>query len=178
MVTAGGPGRRAVLHGGAALGVGLLGAGSALTGCQAEPEPEPPSPDEVALQATIADKESLVQRYLLLRGAEPGLARTLDLLVADHRAHLAELRLRLPGRGTASPSPNAGQDGEGGGTPTPSRSPSQRPPSLETLRAAEAAAAAARIRRLAGVSTPVAQLLTSIGACEAVHADHLGEAAR
>lgn len=176
-MTAGVPSRRTVLHGGAVLGAGVLAVGPALSGCRAAPEPEPPSPDEVAVRETIADKESLVQRYMLLRGAEPRLVRTLDPLVANHRAHLAELRLRLPGRGTASPTPDAdGATASPSGGATPSGSASPRPPSLESLVAAEAAGAARRIRRLPGVSAPVAQLLTSIGACEAGHATLLGEA--
>lgn len=171
MVTAGGPGRRAVIRGGAVLGLGVVGAGAALTGCRAESEPEPPTPDELALDETISGKETLVQRYLSLRNAEPGLARTLDPLVADHRAHLKELRLRQPGRGTASPSPSAS-----GASASPAAT--ARPPSLEALSQAEAAAAALRIKRIANLSTPLAQLLTTIGACERSHAERLKEAAR
>ncbi|MFD0479332.1 hypothetical protein ACFQ0B_72575 [Nonomuraea thailandensis] len=74
-----------------------------------------------------------------------------------HQAHLNELRKHIPA-GSAPPSPS------------PSATASAGKASLSRLRELERAAAAERPRQLGGVSPGVAQLIASIGACEAAHA--------
>ncbi|YCK41422.1 hypothetical protein ACNF49_47435 [Actinomadura sp. ATCC 39365] len=152
--------RRAVLAGGAA----------ALTACSASgpagpAAPAPDSPETVLLRQVVADKERTVALYsaLIAGGAE-----SLEPFRARHQAHLAELRKYLPA-GTPPASPPVSSPASPGASPgaTPSKSPK---PTLSRLRDVERRAAAQRPRQLAGLSPGVAQLLASIGACEAVHA--------
>ncbi|NUP00562.1 MAG: hypothetical protein HOW59_21810 [Nonomuraea sp.] len=146
--------RRAVLVGGAA----------ALTACSASgpaerATPEPDSPQTVLLRQVVADKERTVGLYSAAIAAG---ADALEPFLAHHQAHLAELRKYLPAGAPPSATPSAA---------TPAASPSKPPkPSLTRLRDAERKAAAARPRQLAGLSPGLAQLIASIGACEAVHA--------
>ncbi|MFI9596160.1 hypothetical protein [Nonomuraea sp. NPDC052265] len=153
--------RRTVLAGGAA----------ALTACSAsgpaEPAaPEPDSPETVLLRQVIADKERTVALYsaLIAGGAE-----SLEPFRARHQAHLAELRKYLPAGAppASSPAPSSPVSPSASPGATPSKSPK---PSLSRLRDVERRAAAQRPRQLAGLSPGVAQLIASIGACEAVHA--------
>ncbi|MFI7692290.1 hypothetical protein ACIBQ6_24690 [Nonomuraea sp. NPDC049655] len=157
--------RRAVLAGGAA----------ALTACSASgpagpATPAPDSPETVLLRQVVADKERTVALYsaLIADGAD-----SLEPFRARHQTHLAELRKYLPaGPPPASPpvsSPAVSAPASPGAAPsaTPSKSPK---PTLSRLRDVERRAAAQRPRQLAGLSPGVAQLLASIGACEAVHA--------
>ncbi|MFI7109167.1 hypothetical protein ACIBK9_22855 [Nonomuraea sp. NPDC050227] len=157
--------RRAVLAGGAA----------ALTACSASgpagpATPAPDSPETVLLRQVVADKERTVALYSALIA---GGADSLEPFRARHQAHLAELRKYLPaGPPPASPpvsSPAGSAPASPGAAPsaTPSKSPK---PTLSRLRDVERRAAAQRPRQLAGLSPGVAQLLASIGACEAVHA--------
>ncbi|MEU8324895.1 hypothetical protein AB0C33_41595 [Nonomuraea sp. NPDC048881] len=157
--------RRAVLAGGAA----------ALTACSASgpagpATPAPDSPETVLLRQVVADKERTVALYSALIA---GGADSLEPFRARHQAHLAELRKYLPaGPPPASPpvsSPAVSAPASPGAAPsaTPSKSPK---PTLSRLRDVERRAAAQRPRQLAGLSPGVAQLLASIGACEAVHA--------
>ncbi|MGW4406013.1 hypothetical protein ACWEJ6_18425 [Nonomuraea sp. NPDC004702] len=157
--------RRAVLAGGAA----------ALTACSASgpagpATPAPDSPETVLLRQVVADKERTVALYSALIA---GGADSLEPFRARHQAHLAELRKYLPaGPPPASPSvssPAVSAAASPGASPsaTPSKSPK---PTLSRLRDVERRAAAQRPRQLAGLSPGVAQLLASIGACEAVHA--------
>ncbi|MEV3985181.1 hypothetical protein [Nonomuraea sp. NPDC049758] len=158
--------RRAVLAGGAA----------ALTACSASgpagpATPAPDSPETVLLRQVVADKERTVALYSALIA---GGADALEPFRARHQAHLAELRKYLPAGGPppASPpvsSPAVSAPASPGASPsaTPSKSPK---PTLSRLRDVERRAAAQRPRQLAGLSPGVAQLLASIGACEAVHA--------
>lgn len=140
--------RRAVLAGGAAA--------LALSGCTAGPEQTAPTkgpdPEVVLLRELIADKERTIALYAVL-GSE-----RLKPFQERHEAHLKELRRRLPGAGQLPTNP-------------PSASPSPAPKvSLTRLRDVERKAAALRIRQLADASPSLAQLITSIGACEAAHA--------
>ncbi|MGW2158684.1 hypothetical protein [Nonomuraea sp. NPDC001699] len=151
--------RRAVLAGGAA----------ALTACSASgpakpATPEPDSPETVLLRQVIADKERTVALYsaLIAGGAE-----SLEPFRARHQAHLAELRKYLPAGTPPAATPTAPVSPGASPAATPSKSPK---PSLARLRDVERRAAAQRPRQLAGLSPGVAQLIASIGACEAVHA--------
>ncbi|MEV4368924.1 hypothetical protein AB0J71_17770 [Nonomuraea sp. NPDC049637] len=163
--------RRAVLAGGAA----------ALTACSASgpagpAAPAPDSPETVLLRQVVADKERTVALYSALIA---GGADSLEPFRARHQAHLAELRKYLPAGpppvsspAVSSPavsSPAVSSPASPGASPgaTPSQSPR---PTLSRLRDVERRAAAQRPRQLAGLSPGVAQLLASIGACEAVHA--------
>ncbi|GAA2210112.1 hypothetical protein GCM10009850_055710 [Nonomuraea monospora] len=146
--------RRVLLAGGALLTGGAAG----LTGCSdsgpARPAASPPpdSPETVLLKGLIAEKERTIALYssLISDGAEK-----LGPFRDRHQAHLDELRKYVPAASaSASPSPTA--------------SPVKA--SLSRLRELERKAAAARPRQLGGVSPGVAQLIASIGACEAAHA--------
>ncbi|MFC7644248.1 hypothetical protein ACFQX6_28655 [Streptosporangium lutulentum] len=146
--------RRALLRG-SALGVAALTA----AGCAAE-EPKPvvakaPDPETVLLNQLIAGKEQTIALYVSAASAK------LAPFTERHRAHLAELRRRLsqhapPASAPPSPTPSSA-------TPTPGRRPTVR-----SLRALER-----RPRRSVPFSSPapppLAQLIASIGACEAAH---------
>lgn len=93
------------------------------------------------------------------------LAPTLEPLLAEHWAHLAQLRSRIieppdktiPDRVTSRPP-----------------IPATRAAAVARLRAAEQAAVTSQLRRLAGASPALAQLYASIAASEATHATVLG----
>ncbi|MEO3872379.1 hypothetical protein ABGB18_26500 [Nonomuraea sp. B12E4] len=147
--------RRALLAGGAA----------ALTACSpSAPAPAPTpqatdTPESRLLKDLIAEKERTIALYSsLIAGGAQKLVPFRD----RHQAHLNELRKHV----TVPPSPR-----QVSGTAQPSPSPSATPQrvSLSRLRDLEGKAAAQRVRRLADVSPGVAQLIASIGACEAAH---------
>ncbi|MGV9778466.1 hypothetical protein [Streptosporangium sp. NPDC003464] len=151
--------RRALLRGGA-LGV----AAAAVAGCAAEePEPpraEPPDPETVLLKQLIAGKEQTIAHYASAASAKLAPFRE------RHEAHLAELRRRLPPESAATPAPSGSAPSPApSGTPAPARKAS-----LRSLQALERKAAALRPRQLDGASPSLAQLIASIGACEAAHA--------
>ncbi|GAA1545200.1 hypothetical protein GCM10009678_29780 [Actinomadura kijaniata] len=164
-VTPGAPGvsRRAVL------GTGAF-ALPLLSGC------EPPGAvrrtahaDVPALVAAITDEQDLIAFYEAARSAHAGLARRLDAALAHHREHLAVLRRHLvPGSGP--------RRDEGGAVPAPRvpQVPRGTAQTLAALREAEARAAAARLAAVAKAAPGLAQLMASIGACEAGHAVALG----
>ncbi|GAA0834689.1 hypothetical protein ACFQVD_20675 [Streptosporangium amethystogenes subsp. fukuiense] len=148
--------RRALLRGGA-LGVAAVAA----AGCAAEervpPVAERPDPETVLLRELIAGKERTVALY-----ASASSARLVPFR-RRHEAHLAELRRRLPPAASASATP----------TPSPSLSGGASAGgkvSVRALRDLERRAAALRARQVEGASPPLAQLIASIGACEAAHA--------
>ncbi|MFC4059339.1 hypothetical protein ACFOWE_13620 [Planomonospora corallina] len=149
--------RRALLRSGA-----LTAAAAAAAGCAAEePEPaaqEPPDPETVLLRQLIADKEQIVAMYASLS------SRKLVPFRERHEAHLAELRRRLP---AVSPPPGPSSPAAPSSAATPA--PGARA-SLKSLRELERRAAAARPGQTAGASPALAQLIASIGACEAAHA--------
>jgi hypothetical protein len=144
--------RRAVLTGGALL----------VSGCSAsapEPEASPaPDPETVLLERLVADKERTIGLYSAL--VDSG-GEVLRPLLDRHRAHLTQLRGRLPvAVSTAAPTPSA----------SPSVLPSAQKVTLARLRDIERKAAAQRTRDLADASASLSQLIASIGACEAAHA--------
>ncbi|MBB2912284.1 hypothetical protein FHS43_003564 [Streptosporangium becharense] len=152
--------RRALLRGGA-LGVTTV----TLAGC-AEEKPvrlaaKPPDPETLLVRELIAAKERTVALY-----ASAGSDR-LTPFRQRHEAHLAELRRRLPPDAATAPAPSGAAPASAVPTPSPSRN---RRPTVRTLRDLERKAAALRPRQLAGVSPALAQLIASIGACEAAHA--------
>jgi hypothetical protein len=140
----------------------------ALGGCARERPPVPaPRPDVAVLTAAIAAEQRLITLYEAALRAHEGLAGRLKPLLAHHREHLEALRRHyLPGTGeaTATASPEA-----------PPEVPGKASQALELLRRAEGEAAAARAEDVQRVAPGVAQLLASIGACEAGHAAVLSE---
>ncbi len=162
-----GPTRRVMLAASAALPL------VALAGCRgvgALAPPPAPAPDVDVLTTVIAGEQLLIARYEAVlavpRYRAAGLKATLEPLLAEHRAHLAQLRSRLiVPAGAARPSPSS-----------PARRPS-RPvvPGSESaavafLRAAELQASDALLSQLGKVPPSLAQLLASISASEATHA--------
>ncbi|RCV48331.1 hypothetical protein [Marinitenerispora sediminis] len=157
--------RRTVVVG-AIMGLAAVG----LAGCRgAQWYPSDISPDEYVLRGVITQKERLVARYQATIAAGEGPTDLLRTLLADHERHLTALRERLP----------AGAEPDGAAAPEPSGSPADPVPdpvpetalSVAALRVAESTAAGARGRQLGEVSeASLAQLLASVGACEAGHA--------
>ncbi|WP_061299964.1 hypothetical protein [Herbidospora cretacea] len=148
--------RRALLGAGA----GLVLAGCAKGQESASPPPSPsPDPQAVLLAGLIAGKEKLVTLYQQAALSDAKLAPALQPFQQRHLAHLAALRRHLPKPG----SPAA--------TPTPVVDPEV---TVEALKEAERAAAASRPGQALAAVPVVAQLVASIGACEAVHAQALG----
>ncbi|MEV0202569.1 hypothetical protein [Nonomuraea sp. NPDC050691] len=166
--------RRAVLAGGAAA--------AALTGCSggqdgtgpAQPPAEPP--ELVLARELIADKERVIGLYAVLIGKG---ADELAPFRDRHQAHLAELRRRFPAAASPAPgtTPSPGAASPGAASPGAASPGASSPPtagaakvSLSSLRETERKAAAQRARRLSGIAPSMAQLVASIGACEAAHA--------
>ncbi|GIH24290.1 hypothetical protein Aph01nite_26000 [Acrocarpospora phusangensis] len=148
----------------------LLGvsAGLALVGCAATPATEapaaePPDPQVALLTGVIAAKEQMVSLYQQATLSDARLAPALQPFQQRHLAHLAALRRHLP-EDTPSVPP-------GSPAPVTSTAPGV---SVAFLRDAERKAAAGRPRELTAASPVLSQLLSSIGACEALHVAALG----
>ena len=162
-----GPTRRVMLAASAALPLIVV------TGCQgvgALAAPPSPAPDVGVLKAAIAGEELMIARYeAVLAGparAAGGLTTALDPLLAEHRAHLAQLRssLVVPA-GAASPAPS--RPAHRPGRPVV---PAQPAAALAFLRGAEQHASDVLLSHLGTVPPSLAQLLASISASEATHA--------
>lgn len=171
------PTRRLVLAAAAAGSLSLAGCrGISVLG----PLPRPGA-DVATLRDAIDAEELMVARYQAAQGAlaasggtaspaKAASARARALvtdLLAEHQAHLRQLRARLvlpPRLATASPRPS----------PTPPPAPSGRHRLLAELATAEAAASDRLIGQLAHVPPELAQLMASIAASEAVHVVLLG----
>lgn len=153
------------LAGGAALAVPLLG------GCDADAEPVAPPADVAAvslLVGAIASEQSLIALYEAARRAHASLAGHIDRPLAHHREHLRVLRRHyIPGTGSRA------TDGPAIPPSRPQQAPGEASEALAALREAEGKAAAARLAEVARAAPGVAQLLASIGACEAGHAASL-----
>jgi hypothetical protein len=164
--------RRAVLAG------AVLGgpAAAALAGCSKKrPEQLKAHPDVAVLLAAIATEERLVALYESTRATHQDLARRIDPMLAHHRDHLSALRRHyVPGTGsegqsvTPTPAPTQSADAA-----TDATAPRSRRQALVALHRAERRAAAARLADVTRVTPGMAQLLASIGACEAGHATWL-----
>ncbi|MEV0588167.1 hypothetical protein [Nonomuraea sp. NPDC050310] len=153
--------RRAVLAGGALLVPGTVTA--TVAGCSARtPEAEPPpapDPEDVLLGQLISDKQRTIALYTqMVDSGGSALRPFLD----RHQVHLAELRRRRP-LDLPTEAPTATP-------PTPSTPAAEPKVTLTRLRDVERKAAALRLRQLADASPSLAQLIASIGACEAAHA--------
>jgi hypothetical protein len=147
--------RRRILGATAAASVGATLAGCGIFGAgpdrPAAPDPLQPVLDEALALAAAYDRATVLQ---------PGLAKRLAPLAADHRAHVAELTRAI---GTSAPSaPASSAPPAGDATAT-----------LQSLRAAERAAL--RTASVACRRAPAARaaLVGSIAACRATHAEAL-----
>ncbi|MFA1549958.1 ferritin-like domain-containing protein [Actinomadura chokoriensis] len=146
----------------------LLGGGAALilpwlSGCEAKTAPHADVP---LLVGAIVAEQNLIAAYEAARSAHAPLAGRLDPVLAHHREHLAVLKRHyVPGSGDRA--------SEGGAVPsagTASQIPAGDSAALTLLRDAEDRAARARTADAAKADPALAQLLASIGACEAGHA--------
>jgi hypothetical protein len=162
MAVNGGVTRRSVLA--ASLAAPLLAAAGCGGPAAATPPIRRPSDVEI-LREAITAKKNLIGAYTAVLASHPDLGGQLEPLLADNRAHLAELQRRLiePSRqaqtGTAGPSRQ----------PSPPPAPADRNAALTALRSAERTAAGTHVAQLRTVTPSLAQLLASIAACEATH---------
>jgi hypothetical protein len=122
--------------------------------------PPPLSPDVHVLFAAAFAEENLVSLYKRTLASYSALTPALAPLLAEHLAHLAQLRARIiepPGKRvphTVTERPPI---------------PQTRAAAVALLRSAERAANATGLRRLAGAPPSLAQLYASIAASEATH---------
>jgi hypothetical protein len=168
------PTRRVVLAAAATL---PLAAVSGCDGVNVLAAPPRPAPDVALLRSAIADEKLLIARYVnVLSGAgNPGgatsaarrsgaaaLTAALAPMLAEHRAHLAQLQSRLVVPAGAAPSPPER-------APVVPAAPTAPGAAAAFLRTAEQAAAAALLDRLPRAPASLAQLFASISASEATH---------
>jgi hypothetical protein len=169
------PTRRVVL---AAVAMLPLAAVSGCTGADVLAAPPSPAPDVTTLREAIAAEQLMITRYTTVLheasaagGSASSLAGALDPLLAEHRAHLAQLRSRLIVPAGSKPSPSTPHE----------RSPAPVPQGVSAglafLRSAEQDAATGMLQRLHGAPSSLAQLFASIGASEATHVPVLDAAA-
>jgi len=162
------PTRRVVLAAAATL---PLAAASGCDGVDVLAAPPRPAPDVGQLRAAISAEQLMVARYAaVLASATGAVAAALRPLLAEHQAHLAQLRSRLivpAGSPTPPPRPPAGRPAV----------PSAPGAAVAFLREAEQAAAAALLGRLPQAPASLAQLFASIAASEATHVPVLGAVA-
>jgi hypothetical protein len=135
----------------------------ALSGCR-EPAvlagPPPLSADVRVLFTAVTDEQNLISLYKRTMAVYSDLAPALAPLLAEHDAHLAQLRARIieppgksvPDKVTSKP-----------------RIPATSAGAAALLRTSEQAASTAQLRRLAAASPSLAQLYASIAASEATH---------
>jgi len=185
--------RRAVL---AATAVGLpLLAVSGCKGVGALATPPRPAPDVAVLRSAIAAEEVMIARYDAVIRRSARLARGLRPLRDEHLLHLAQLRSRLivplgrANAASASPSVSgrtlheheaagqgsAGHGSAGHGEAGPGAVPAGAA-AISFLQAAERAAAADLLRKLAVASPSLAQLMASVAASETTHVAALSAA--
>jgi hypothetical protein len=129
--------------------------------------PPPLSADVRGLLDAVAAEQDLVRIYQKTMAAYSPLAPALAPILAEHQAHLAQLRERViepPGK--TIPSAAAVR----------AAAPGTRAAAVAMLRAAEQAARTAQLRRLAVAASPsLAQLYASIAASETTHVTALDE---
>ncbi len=168
------PTRRVVLAAAATL---PLAAACGCDGVDVLSAPPRPAPDVALLRSAIAAEQLMVARYANAlsgagnpgggtpagRGGSPAaLAATLEPVLAQHRAHLAQLRSRLVVPAGAAPLPPER-------IPAAPAVPAAPGAAVAFLRAAEQAAATAMLGRLPHAPASLAQLFASISASEATH---------
>jgi hypothetical protein len=136
-------------------------------GCTSVGQAEAPAagPEVTLLDGAIQSEAALIALYDAVLAAHQGLAGRLTSLRDHHVQHLAVLKRHyVPGSttGTAVPAPR----------PT-ATSPGTQARALSAIRSAERKAAGARADEVLRASPGLSQLLASIGACEAGHAQEL-----
>ncbi|MFB4316662.1 hypothetical protein [Actinomadura sp. 21ATH] len=153
--------RRAVLGAGAALGLPLLGG---CGGAGRDAGTAAARAELAVLIGAIGAEQDLVALYEAVRGAHASLAARIDPALAHHREHLAVLKRHYR--------PGSGDRADEAPLPAPraQRAPDGQARALAALRQAEERAAAARAAEAGRAGPGLAQLLASIGACEAGHA--------
>ena len=130
--------------------------------------PPPLSADVRGLLAAVTDEQNLIWIYKRTMASYSPMAPALAALLAEHQAHLAQLRAMIvepPGKtipGTVTRKPTV---------------PGTAASALAQLRAAEQSATTAQLRRLAHAAAPLAQLYASIAASESTHVSALIELA-
>ena len=162
------PTRRVVLAAGVTL---PLAAVSGCGGADVLAIPPRPAADVGVLRSAIAAEQLMIERYgAVIGGATAAVSSALEPLLAEHRAHLAQLRSRLVvPAGSPEPSQRA--------PAAPAGVPSAQVAALAYLRDAEQAAAAALLDRLPHAPASLAQVLASISASEATHVPVLDQMA-
>ncbi|HEX6447439.1 MAG TPA: hypothetical protein VF053_20250 [Streptosporangiales bacterium] len=174
--------RRGVLGGVVAVVAGTAGCRILVP---ADQKTAAPDPDVVVTMRALAAEQALIDAYTRMAKRHRSLARRLDPFRRRHLAHRDALHARLPvdpsGR-VVTPTPAASGPGTAtpGASATPFASASASAParggdSLGSLVAAERAAATARVTDALDAGPTLAEVLASIGACEAAHADLLTE---
>lgn len=167
------PTRRAVLAVAATLPLAVV---SGCDGPDVLAAPPRPALDVALLRSAITAEELMVARYtnVLKRLRNPGgtsaarggsqaaLAAALEPVLAEHQAHLAQLRSRLVVPAGAAPLPSER-------IPAQLAVPTAPGAAVTFLRGAEQAAAAAMLNRLPRAPASLAQLFASISASEATH---------
>jgi len=162
------PTRRVVLAAALAL---PLAAASGCGGADVLAAPPHQAPDVTLLRSAITAEQLMIARYgAVLAGSSAAVTSALQPLLAEHRAHLAQLRSRLVVP-AGSPAPSQRAPG------APAGVPSGQDAALAYLRDAEQTAAAALLARLPGAPASLAQLFASISASEATHVPVLDQAA-
>jgi Ferritin-like domain len=167
------PTRRVVLAVAATL---PLAVASGCDGVNVLAAPPRPAPDVALLRSAITAEGLMVARYTnVLKavrnpggtsagrgGSQSALTAALEPVLAEHQAHLAQLRSRLIVPAGAAPSPSER-------APAQPAVPTAPGAAVTFLQAAEQAAAAAMLERLPHAPASLAQLLASISASEATH---------
>ena len=146
----------------ALLGLGTVGLGSVgLAACSGRVED---LPDD--LRAALDREESLLERARATLAAHPGLSLTLLAIVADHEAHLTELR-RLGG---LDPLPASSGDPSLSPSPSAPSVPGSAPEAVAALAESESGASADAREACLQAQGDRAGTFASIGASEASHA--------
>jgi len=154
-----------------------LAAASGCDGADVLATPPQPAPDVALLRSAITAEQLMIARYANVLGdarnpgggtpagrgaAAAALTAALEPILAEHQAHLAQLRSRLVVPAGAAPSPSER-------SPAAPAAPAAPGAAAAFLRSAEQAAAAAMLDRLPHVPASLAQLFASISASEATH---------
>lgn len=128
--------------------------------------PPPLSADVRALLGAVTAEANLIWIYNAAMSAYSALEPALAPLLAEHEAHLSQLRSRIvePAGKTVPAAPTARP-----------AIPRTRAAAVTRLRAAEQGAVTAQLGRLRGAEPSLAQLYASIAASEATHVTVLSD---
>lgn len=151
--------------------VAVVAGAAGLSGCGgADWYPADVTPDEHVIRSLLWEKELVTARYATAIETGSAPADLLERFRAHHLEHVDALTAALP-------EDSAAREESAAPSEEPTDPAPDTAPDAEGLRVLEASAAAARIDQAAAVSDPgLAQLISGIGACEAVHAHLLARA--